>query len=234
MNTLTQALVAQITNQLDAQGETNPLENLRSISEQFAGKVVFLSNFTLEDQLITHWIATYNLPIKIVVSNPNYPFSETYATWKRTEERYGLPIAVYSADGKSVEANNGSNPLSANSTVANLQPILQGEMLLITGTRAGQTWQDRQLTADFSWNKSLKIFEFHPLFHRSFHKVFLEVLREGIPYNPLHNRGYLRVGHAQDIETAHSSEFWDGRWWWDHAQRIFMHPHTPGMRRQAV
>ena len=47
MNTLTQALVAQITNQLDAQGETNPLENLRSISEQFAGKVVFLSNFTL-------------------------------------------------------------------------------------------------------------------------------------------------------------------------------------------
>jgi len=77
MNTLTQALVAQIANQLDAQGESNPMENLRLIAEQFAGKAIFLSNFTLEDQLITHWIAIHNLPIKVVVSNPNYPFTET-------------------------------------------------------------------------------------------------------------------------------------------------------------
>ncbi|AEE49702.1 phosphoadenosine phosphosulfate reductase family protein [Haliscomenobacter hydrossis] len=234
MNTLSHGLVTQIANQLDAQGEANPLQNLRLIAEQFAGKAVFLTNFTLEDQLITHWIATHNLPIKVVVSNPNYPFKETYTTWAKTQERYQVPITVYATDGSVLE-NQPQHPASTTSSFEeNLQPILQGEMLLITGTRAGQSWQGRQLTADFSWNKSLKIFEFHPLFHRSFHKVFMEVLREGVPFNPLHNQGYLRVGHAQDIETAHSSEFWDGRWWWEHAQRIFIHPHTPGVRKHAV
>lgn len=234
MNTLTQALVAQIANQLDAQGEANPLENLRLIAEQFAGKAVFLTNFSLEDQLITHWIATHNLPIKVVVSNPNYPFKETYSTWAKTQERYQLPITVYAADGSQLEGQLQTPGAAVPSTEENILPILQGEMLLITGTRAGQSWQGRQLTADFSWNKSLKIFEFHPLFHRSFHKVFMEVLREGVPFNPLHNQGYLRVGHAQDTEAAHSSEYWDGRWWWDHAQRIFIHPYTHGARKQAV
>lgn len=62
----------------------------------------------------------------------------------------------------------------------------------------------------------------------------MEVLREGVPFNPLHNQGYLWVGHAQDTEAAHSSEYWDGRWWWDYAQRIFVHPYTPGARKQAV
>jgi phosphoadenosine phosphosulfate reductase len=234
MNSLTQALVAQIANQLDAQGEANPLKNLRLIAEQFAGKAVFLTNFSLEDQLITHWIATHNLPIKVVVSNPNYPFKETYSTWAKTQERYQVPITVYAADGSLLEGQLQTPTTAVTSTDENILPILQGEMLLITGTRAGQSWQGRQLTADFSWNKSLKIFEFHPLFHRSFHKVFMEVLREGVPFNPLHNQGYLRVGHAQDTEAAHSSEYWDGRWWWEHAQRIFIHPYTPGARKQAV
>lgn len=232
MNILTQALVAQIANQLDAQGESNPLENLRLIAEQFSGKAIFVTNFSLEDQLITHWIAKHQLPIKIVVSNPNYPFKETYATWAKTQEQYQLPISVYNAAGNLLE--NLEQQASGSDQESNLLPILQGEMLLITGTRAGQNWQGHQLTADFSWNKNLKIFEFHPLFHRSFHKVFVEVLRESIPYNPLHNQGYLRVGHVQDTETAHSSEFWDGRWWWEHAQRIFVHPSTPGARKQAV
>lgn len=234
MNVLTQALVAQIANQLDAQGESNPLENLRLIAQQFSGKAVFITNFSLEDQLITHWIAKHQLPIKIVVSNPNYPFKETYATWAKTQEQYKLPISIYHADGTLFENPEPQAPASSSTQESNLLPILQGEMLLITGTRAGQNWQGRQLTADFSWNKSLKIFEFHPLFHRSFHKVFVEVLKENVPYNSLHNQGYLRVGHAQDTETAHSSEFWDGRWWWEHAQRIFVHPSTPGARRQAV
>lgn len=233
MNILTQALVAQIANQLDAQGESNPLENLRMIAEQFAGKAIFITNFTLEDQLITHWIATHNLPIKVVVSNPNYPFQETYATWSKTQELYKLPIAVYAADGTPLENSSPRTNASYVQEEHNLLPVLRGEMLLITGTRAGQNWQDRQLTADFSWNKNLKIFEFHPLFHRSFHKVFVEVLKENVPYNPLHNQGYLRVGHAQDTETAHRSEYWDGRWWWEHAQRIFVHPATPGAHKQA-
>jgi len=234
MNVLTQALVAQIANQLDAQGETNPLENLRLIAEQFSGKAVFITNFTLEDQLITHWIAKHQLPIKIAVSNPDYPFQETYTTWAKTQELYQLPISTYSAEGILLESPAQNAAAFEKKQASNLLPILQGEMLLITGTRAGQNWQGRQLTADFSWNKSLKIFEFHPLFHRSFHKVFVEVLRENVPYNSLHNQGYLRVGHAQDTETAHRSEYWDGRWWWEHAQRIFVHPATPGTRKQAV
>lgn len=233
MNTLVQTLVAQIANHLDAQDESTPLENLKQIAAQFAGKAVFLTQFTLEDQLITHWIATHQLPIKVVVSNPVYPHKESYATWKATQKRYHLPVTVYSANGDRLEqVNADASLLGATASESNLKPLLQGEMLLITGTRAGQNWQGRQLTADFSWNKSLKIFEFHPLYHRSFHKVFMEVLEENIPYNSLHDQGFLRVGHSQNIEKAHLAEFWDGRWWWEHPQRVFEHSaYTPRVRK---
>src|SRR5438128_1411301 len=56
------------------------------------GRMRFTTSFGLEDQAITHAIATDELDIDIVTIDTGRLFPETYDLWAQTEERYGIRI----------------------------------------------------------------------------------------------------------------------------------------------
>jgi len=61
-------------------------ENLKFLSENASGKIVFSTSFGIEDQLITDVIFSQKLKnIEVFTLDTGRLFQETYATWDKTQ-----------------------------------------------------------------------------------------------------------------------------------------------------
>ena len=69
-------------------------ERLMLIAQQ-QGPLVFTTSFGIEDQLLTHHIATQNLNIQLVTLDTGRMFTQTYDVWQATEERYARRIRAF-------------------------------------------------------------------------------------------------------------------------------------------
>jgi phosphoadenosine phosphosulfate reductase len=93
---------------------------LALLAEKFPGKVVFSTSFGWEDQVITHFIFTNNLPIRVFTLETGRLFPETYYVWNRTMEIYGQPIHAYYPENKALEQMvNAKGPNSFYQSVEN-------------------------------------------------------------------------------------------------------------------
>jgi len=206
----------------------SPEQRLAFLAGQFAGNIVFSTSFGIEDQLITHWIFSQNLPIRVFTLDTGRNFQETYSVWQRTLEQYRKPIAVYAPQAEAVQGLlEAKGPNSFYESVENrkeccyirkvepLRRALDGQSLWITGIRADQSPERANL--DFlEWDDSHQLHKFHPLFDWSFEAVKAEVQRLQIPYNALHDRGFVSIGCAPCTRAIRAGEdFRAGRWWWE-------------------
>ncbi len=157
--------------------DLDPGQGLRLLAERFAGHIVFSTSFGLEDQAVTHLIHSLNLPIRIFTLDTGRLFPETYATWTRTLEHYGLPIDVYAPDNTALQnLVSQKGPDSFYASVENrkecchirkvepLQRALLGQKVWVTGIRAEQS-ANRQTMSALEWDPALGLFKFHPLFY---------------------------------------------------------------------
>ena len=70
-----------------------PVEVLAWAAERFAGRVVFATGFGAEGCVLIDLVARHHLAIDLVTLDTGLLFDETYALWRRLEERYGVVIA---------------------------------------------------------------------------------------------------------------------------------------------
>ena len=63
---------------------------LQKLSKDYAGRIVFSSSFSFEDQVITHLITDLHLPIQIFTLDTGRLFAETYSVWSSTLDRYKI------------------------------------------------------------------------------------------------------------------------------------------------
>jgi phosphoadenosine phosphosulfate reductase len=60
------------------------------------------------------------------------------------------------------------------------------------------------------------LIKFHPILDWSFEEVKHYVKSNGIPYNPLHDKGFVSIGCAPCTRAIQEGEdFRAGRWWWE-------------------
>ncbi|MCB0534237.1 MAG: phosphoadenylyl-sulfate reductase [Saprospiraceae bacterium] len=215
-------------------GLKNPdiVQNLRFLAEQFPGQVVFSTSFGLEDQVISHLIFSSGLNIRVFTLDTGRLFPETYATWARTLERYQRPIESYSPDAGRLEAfvtENGPdsfyNAVENRKTCCQIRKVeplhraLQGQAVWITGIRADQSPNRRDMR-DLEWDEHFQCFKFHPLFDWTFEQTSAFVQANDIPYNPLHDQGFVSIGCAPCTRAIQPGEdFRAGRWWWEAAEK---------------
>lgn len=154
-----------------------PLEALKLLADQFAGKITFSTSFGWEDQAITHLIFTNNLPIKVFTLETGRLFPETYYVWNRTLEIYGKPIHAYYPQHQPLEQMvNTKGPNSFYESVDNrkeccgirkVEPLnraLTGNQCWITGIRAEQS-VNRQFMDNVEWDEQHQLMKFHPIFN---------------------------------------------------------------------
>jgi phosphoadenosine phosphosulfate reductase len=92
---------------------------------------------------------------------------------------------------------------------------LAGNAVWVTGLRAEHSVSRHDLSP-LEWDAANNILKFHPILNWSFEEVKDYVKKFNIPYNPLHDRGFVSIGCAPCTRAIRPGEdFRAGRWWWE-------------------
>ena len=210
----------------------NITEQLRFLAAAYPNRVSFSTSFGIEDQAITHFIFSNKLPIRIFTLDTGRNFQETYSTWNKTLLKYGQTIDVFYPNTEGVQKLvRQKGPNSFYDSVENrkeccyirkVEPLnraLKGQQIWITGIRAEQSPNRHDMT-NLEWDEAHELIKFHPIFDWSFDEVRDFIASNGIPYNPLHDKGFVSIGCAPCTRAiAPGEDFRAGRWWWEDASK---------------
>jgi len=208
------------------------VEALTFLSQQFPEQVVFSTSFGLEDQVITDLIFSNNIGIEVFTLDTGRMFTETYYTWNQTNERYHTKVKAYYPQPETLQTfvgNNGPNAfyesIDLRKTccfIRKVEPLsraLKGNSVWVTGMRAEQS-PDRKDLPILEWDETNHIYKFHPLLHWRFDKVKQYIAERNVPYNPLHDKGFLSIGCQPCTRAIREGEdFRAGRWWWEDSSK---------------
>jgi phosphoadenosine phosphosulfate reductase len=217
---------------------------LAALSARFPGQVTFSTSFSLEDQVITHYILSAGLPISIFTLDTGRLFAETYSVWSATNERYHANITAYYPDRALLEPwlhTNGPNAFyesvanrKACCHIRKVEPLkraLQGQAVWITGLRAEHS-PERQDHRVLEWDDANGVFKYNPLLHWDTAAVRTYVDQHDIPYNPLHDKGFVSIGCAPCTRAIRPGEdFRAGRWWWEDNSKKECGLHVAGLQK---
>ncbi len=207
---------------------TNETESLLFFAERFPNEVVFSTSFGMEDQVISDFILKNQIPIQIFTLDTGRMFYETYNTWEKTNMKYQASITPYYPDAQSVEEyvkTNGINAFYDSPELRKLcchirkvEPLkraLSGKKVWITGLRAEQS-PNREQMPMVEWDETNQIIKFHPILHWKTAEVLDYLRKNGVPYNPLHDKGFISIGCQPCTRAVKEGEdFRAGRWWWE-------------------
>ncbi|NQD69469.1 phosphoadenylyl-sulfate reductase [Sphingobacterium shayense] len=208
--------------------DLEPLDIIRYIQDNFGTDAVFSTSFGIEDQVITHLIAQAGSKASIFTLETGRLFPETYYVWNRTLEKYKLPIKAYYPNTAAVEEMvNQKGPSSFYESVENrkeccyirkIEPLhraIKGFKVWITGIRADQS-ANREDMQSVEWDEANNIVKIHPIFHWTLSDVETFLKSNGIPYNPLHDKGFPSIGCQPCTRAVQpGDDFRAGRWWWE-------------------
>lgn len=206
----------------------SPEEGLATIGNVFPGNPVFSTSFGAEDQVITHMIAAGKLPIHCFTLDTGRLFPETYSTWSATLEKYALKIETFYPAAQQLKdwvSSNGPNAFyesvekrKACCQIRKVEPLkqaLKDVSVWVTGIRSAQS-SNRENMQIIEWDGGFEVVKYHPLLHWSDEDVSTYLRTHNIPYNPLHDKGFVSIGCAPCTRAIRSGDdFRAGRWWWE-------------------
>lgn len=207
---------------------TQPIESLRFLAELFPQKTTFSTSLGMEDQIITHWILTQQLPISIFTLDTGRLFPETYQVINQVFHHYQQRIQIYYPNTEAVEqlvSQKGMFSFYESvehrkeccyiRKVEPLKRALKNQQVWVTGLRAEQS-ENRKDTPILEWDETHQLLKFHPLLHWRYEEVTLYLKTHAIPYNPLHDKGFVSIG-CQPCTRAilDGEDLRAGRWWWE-------------------
>ncbi|NIJ53198.1 phosphoadenylyl-sulfate reductase [Dyadobacter arcticus] len=218
-------IISSLNAAIEGKSET---ESLAILADLFPGEVVFSTSLGYEDQVITDFIWKNNLNITIFTLDTGRLFAETYMTLQKTNNRYDSKVKVYYPQTTAVEELvSTKGPLSFYDSVENrkeccfirkVEPLnraLKGARIWVTGIRAEQSG-NRHDMPQLEWDEAHQLVKFHPILNWNFEEVKHYVKSNGLPYNPLHDKGFVSIGCAPCTRAIQEGEdFRAGRWWWE-------------------
>jgi len=203
-------------------------ESLLQLSEKFRDKIVFSTSLGLEDQVITDIIFSNDLPIRVFTIDTGRLFNETYSVLNKTNEFYDRKIQIYFPKNEAVEKLvDEKGPFSFYESVENrkeccfirkVEPLnraLEGMQAWITGIRSEHS-VNRQTMEKIEWDEAHRVYKFHPILNWSTQEVRDYIKKHNVPYNLLHDKGFISIGCSPCTRAVKKSEdFRAGRWWWE-------------------
>lgn len=225
-------------------------ERLTRLREQISGRIVLTTSFGLEDQALSHAVFSLGLDIAVVTLDTGRLFPETYEVWAETEARYGTRIVGFSPRHERLEALIAAQGINgfydsvekrraccAARKVEPLARALEGAAAWITGLRADQS-AGRATFAFLDHDAQHGLIKASPLHDWSRAQVAAYVERHRVPYNRLHDHGFLSIGCQPCTRAVQPGEAERaGRWWWedDGKKECGLHVHEDGrlVRRSA-
>ena len=221
----TGALVTRLNAQAASQ---SALERLQALRAALPGPVVFTTSFGVEDQAITHLIATADLDITLATLDTGRLFPQTFDVWAQTQARYGIKVQAFLPQASTVEAlvavqgvNGFYGSVEARKACCEarkLEPLgraLAGAQGWVTGLRADQS-DHRQALSFVSFDEARGLVKLNPIFDWTRADAVAFTKANNVPVNALHGQGFLSIGCAPCTRAlAEGEPERAGRWWWE-------------------
>jgi phosphoadenosine phosphosulfate reductase len=176
-----------------------PEEILGEIAPRFPGWIALATGFGPEDCVLVDVIARARLGIGFFTLDTGFLFPETYALWKKLEERYRITIRAARPEVPASEAGI-VHPWELDPDACceqrKVRPLLTALSNLgawVTGIRRDQT-PDRANAKVIEWDARFHLVKLNPLAAWSSEEVWAYVRRFAVPTSPLHERGYASIG----------------------------------------
>ena len=200
---------------------------LTSAASDHAGRIVQATSLGAEDMVLTHLIASRQLPIVVATLDTGMLHRETLSLIGRTEEAYGLRIDVFSPQqDQAVQfvGRHGERAMyrsielrKACCALRKLEPLarlLDGRSAWVTGLRREQSGHRSDVPfSEVEANGRIKL---NPLADWTWGDVWHHLATHDVPYNPLHDRFFPSIGCEPCTRAvALGEDFRAGRWWWE-------------------
>jgi thioredoxin-independent 5'-adenylylsulfate reductase len=190
-----------------------------------------------EDVLLVEYAHQSGKPFRVFSLDTGRLHPETYRFFATVQERYGIAIEMRFPDTARVEALvrtkglfsfyvDGHEECCGIRKVEPLRRQLSGLRAWITGQRADQSPATRggvpvvQLDDGFLGKDGTPVVKWNPLAHRTSAEVWDAIRAFELPFNPLHERGFVSIGcepcTRAILPGQHERE---GRWWWEEATK---------------
>lgn len=196
------------------------------------GGVKFSSSLGQEDQVLTDIIGRNKIDVEVFTIDTGRLFPETYDLLERTGYRYNIDIKTYFPQAEAVQefvntqGINGfyhaiENRISC-CGIRKVEPLnraLQGAKVWVTGIRGDQS-ENRSHMPLLEWNEQKQLYKYNPLLHWSYDEVLAYIKQNYVPYNKLHDQGFVSIGCApctRAIEPGEDPRA--GRWWWEASKK---------------
>lgn len=208
------------------------VESLTFLTENFKGKVAFSTSLGQEDQVITDIIFKNNIDIQVFTLDTGRLFNQTYDLLDLTIAKYKKKIKVYFPESAEVEDFVNTKGLNsfydsvenrkACCAIRKVNPLkraLKDVEVWVTGLRAEQS-ANRLAMKAIEWDNNFKLIKYNPLIDWSLEKTVNYLKENKVPYNPLHEQGFVSIGCAPCTRAIEPHEdIRAGRWWWESSQK---------------
>jgi phosphoadenosine phosphosulfate reductase len=169
--------------------------------ERFHPRLYVATSFQKEGSVIIDMLSRIEPEARLFTLDTGFFFPETYATWQRIEERYGVEIEVH--QGMSVERQRQlhGNELWKHDPdaccgirkVSPLKSALSEVDAWVAGLRREQS-ATRSGARKLAWDDKHEVWKLNPLADWTEKDVWSYVVEHDVPYNELHDRGYASIG----------------------------------------
>jgi phosphoadenosine phosphosulfate reductase len=193
-----------------------PERILGFLLETFPGKVALACSFQKEETILLDMLLALEPKARVFAIDTHHLFPETYAYWRDVEQRYGTTIEVF--EGPSPEelaARHGERLWEQNCdlylSIAKVAPLVRalgGLDAWIAGIRRDQS-PTRADAPKLGWDEQHELWKANPLADWTDEMCWDYIRVRGLPYNPLHDRGYDSIGDAHSTEPGSGRS---GRW----------------------
>jgi phosphoadenosine phosphosulfate reductase len=174
--------------------------------ERFHPRLKTACSFQKEETVLAHMLSEITPDAKLFVIDTGVLFPETLETWKRFEERFGLPVEVIDASSPGAPWTRES--CCGQAKVDALEQALADVDGWVTGIRRDQA-PTRSGAGKLERDERRGIWKVNPLADWSEKDVWRYIFAHDLPYNPLHDRGYASIGCAPCTLPGDGR---DGRW----------------------
>jgi phosphoadenosine phosphosulfate reductase len=184
--------------------------------ERFHPRLYVACSFQKEASVILDKLVRIEREARFFILDTGVLFPETYETWRRVEEHYGITIEVYEGMSLAEQAREHGDELwkrdpdacCAIRKVAPLNEALSGVDAWVSGLRREQS-PSRANTPKLAWDKRHGLWKGNPLADWTERDVWRYIVKHDVPYHPLHDRGYASIGCTHCTVAANGR---DGRW----------------------
>jgi len=191
-------------------------EVLAHAVERFHPRLALACSFQKEEAVLLDMLLAIEPRARVFALDTHVLFPETYALWAEIERRHGIEIEVFEGPTLAEQAAAHGDALwtrdpSACCALRKVEPLrraLEGLDGWITGIRREQS-PTRASAPKLGWDAAHGLWKVNPLADWSEADVWRRISDRGLPYNPLHDRGYASVGCTHCTRPGQGRE---GRW----------------------